>query len=154
MARKSSNEKLNDNKDLPKIIDLAGQPGAVEKWGGKSMVVAPAVEYNEVMAKIPEGKLVTSTEIRQYVAKKHNVELTCPLTAGIFINLCANASYEREDNQIPYWRTLKAKGELNEKYPEGIEGQKIQLELEGHTIIQKGKKYFVKNYEEKLYKLK
>ena len=40
----------------------------------------------------------------------------------------------------PYWRTLKANGELNEKYPNGIEAQKEKLEAEGHTIVQKGRK--------------
>lgn len=46
--------------------------------------------------------------------------------------------------------TLKANGELNEKYPGGIGTQKEKLEEEGHTIIQKGRKkikFFVKNYE-------
>ena len=49
-----------------------------------------------------------------------------------------------------YWRTLKANGELNAKYPNGIEGQKEKLEAEGHTIIQKGRKnirYYVKDYD-------
>jgi hypothetical protein len=50
--------------------------------------------------------------------------------------------------------TLKVKGELNEKYPGGIDGQKLLLEMEGHTVIQKGKRYFVDGYEEKLFDLK
>ena len=52
--------------------------------------------------------------------------------------------------KLPYWRTLKAHGELNAKYPGGIEAQKEKLEAEGHTIIQKGRKnirYYVKDYE-------
>ena len=48
---------------------------------------------------------------------------------------------------------MKKDGELNEKYPEGIDGQKLRLEMEGHTIIQKGKRYFVESYEEKLFEL-
>jgi alkylated DNA nucleotide flippase Atl1 len=72
------------------------------------------------------------------------------LTAGIFANICAHASEERSDNKIPWWRTLKAKGELNEKYPGGIDGQKRMLEMEGHTVNQRGKRYFVAEYEEKI----
>ena len=72
------------------------------------------------------------------------------MTAGIFINICAHASEERSDNKIPWWRTLKAKGELNEKYPGGIDAQKLLLEMEGHTVIQKGKRYFVEDYESRL----
>lgn len=45
---------------------------------------------------------------------------------------------------------MKANGELNPKYPGGVEAQKEKLQAEGHVIIQKGKtniKYFVKDYE-------
>lgn len=51
----------------------------------------------------------------------------------------------------------KANGELNAKYPNGIEAQKEKLEAEGHTIIQKGRKnirYYVKDYENSLFDLK
>lgn len=63
---------------------------------------------------------------------------------------------QRSDDETPYWRTLKANGELNEKYPGGMEAQKEKLEAEGHTIIQKGRKnikYFVKEYENVLFDL-
>ena len=63
--------------------------------------------------------------------------------------IAAWASYQRSEDETPYWRTLKANGELNAKYPGGIEAQKERLEAEGHTIIQKGRtniKYFVKDY--------
>ena len=87
------------------------------------------------------------------MAKKYKTEITCPLTAGIFINICAWASYQREKDKTPYWRTLKANGELNQKYPEGAEKQKELLEKEGHQVITKGSKntkYYVKDYETKL----
>jgi len=70
-----------------------------------------------------------------------------------FINIAAGASYERASNKTPYWRTLKKDGELNGKYPEGVEGQKILLELEGHEVIKKGKRYFVKDFEKKICEL-
>lgn len=54
---------------------------------------------------------------------------------------------------VAYWRTLKKDGELNEKYPDGLDGQKLLLELEGHEILKKGKRYFVKDYQEKLFKI-
>ena len=64
---------------------------------------------------------------------------------------------QRSEDETPYWRTLKANGELNAKYPGGIEAQKEKLEAEGHTIIQKGRtniKYFVKDYESVLFDLR
>jgi len=81
-----------------------------------------------------------------YLAEKHDANFTCPLTAGIFMNITAHASVERKTDETPYWRTLKKDGELNKKYPEGINSQRIHLEMEGHTIIKKGKRYFVKDY--------
>lgn len=53
-------------------------------------------------------------------------------------------------------KSLEANGELNEKYPGGIEKQKSLLEAEGHTIVQKGRKhfkYYVKDYEKQLYSI-
>lgn len=60
------------------------------------------------------------------------------------------------EDEMPYWRTLKANGELNAKYPNGAEAQKEKLEAEGHIIIQKGRKnirYYVKDYEKSLFDL-
>src|SRR5574344_491778 len=148
-SKKDFNAMMNNSKDMPKIVEL-DEEGA-KKWGGRTMVIAPPITYNEVIKKIPKGKLVTTKEIREYVAKKYNTEITCPLTAGIFINICAWARYQR-DNETPYWRVLKTKGELNPKYPEGMQKQKL-IE-EGHTIIQKGKNEIVEDYQSKIYDIK
>ena len=155
MTRKTFNEKLNDSKDMPKIIRVTDEK-SVKRYGGENMLIAPPLEYNEIMSKIPKGKVITITEIREFLAKKHNAEFTCPLTAGIFLSLAAQASEERKDNKIAFWRTLKKDGELNPKYPGGVEYQKEMLEMEGHSFITKGRKnirYFVEDYEDKLFKL-
>ena len=41
---------------------------------------------------------------------------------------------------------------LNPKFPGGVETQKKILEKEGFTILHKGKRYIVKNYENYLMK--
>jgi hypothetical protein len=67
-----------------------------------------------------------------------------------FGSIAAWASYQLSNDETPYWRTLKANGELNEKYPGGVEAQKEKPETEVHTILQKARKnikYFVKDYE-------
>ena len=151
MPKKSFNEKLNDSKDMPKIIDLSDQPEAVARYGGSNMLIAAPLQYNALMANVPEGKIITSDRLRTFLARSENADFTCPLTAGIFISLCAQASVERDDNKIPYWRTLKANGELNEKFPDGIDGQKLRLEAEGHEVVQKGKRWYVKNFADKLW---
>ena len=156
MARKSFNEKLNDSKDMPKIIEITDEK-SIKRYGGTQMLIAPPLEYNEIMSQVPEGKVITITEMREFLARKYGAEFTCPMTAGIFVSLSAQASCEREDDRIPFWRTLKKDGELNAKYPGGIEYQKEMLSREGHTFSTKGRKnirYFVKNYENHLFGLK
>ncbi len=152
MTKKTFNEKLNDSKNMPQLVEIA-DPKSIARFHGTRMLIAPPLSYDAVMKKVPSGKLITADAIRNYLAGKHGADFTCPLTAGIFINIAAAASEERKKDETPYWRTLKKNGELNEKYPGGIDGQKVMLEAEGHTVIQKGRKYFVKDYEQKLAEL-
>ena len=118
--------------------------------------ILPPIDYDKIMKQIPYGKVITVGKIREYFAQKNGADFTEPITAGIFVSIAAWASYQREEENTPYWRTLKANGELNEKYPGGIEAQREMLEREGHTIIQKGRKnikYYVKDYESVLFDL-
>jgi alkylated DNA nucleotide flippase Atl1 len=106
------------------------------------------------MRKVPAGKLTTINDIRAALAEKHKATIGCPMTAGIFAWVAVHAAEEREQNGekdvTPYWRTLKTGGILNEKYPGGVEAQRLRLEREGHTVIKKGKKHVVLNYERSL----
>ncbi len=152
--KKTWREKLQDSKDLPKVVLL--NEDAQKRWKGNTMAIPSPMEVNEIMANIPEGKLITIEEIRKTIARKHGAEIGCPLTCGIFSWIAAHAAAEEaaEGNKfmIPFWRTLKTKGELNPKYPGGIELQKKYLESEGHKVIRKGKKLLVENYENYLIK--
>lgn len=108
------------------------------------------------MKQIPHGKVITVGKIREYFAKLNGADFTEPITAGIFVSIAAWASNQRSEDETPYWRTLKANGELNAKYPGGVEAQKEKLEAEGHIIIQKGRKnirYYVQDYENALFHL-
>ena len=121
------------------------------------MYFAPPIDYDKVMKKVPYGKVITVGEIRKYFAKLICADFTEPIREGIFVSIVAWASYQRSEDETPYWRTLKANGELNPKYPNGIEAQKEKLEAEGHIIIQKVRKnirYYVKDYESSLFDLK
>lgn len=151
---KDFNAMLQDSKDMPKIQIVTDQK-TIERYGGNRMYFAPPVDYDRVMKQVPHGKVMTVGVIREYFAEKNQADFTEPMTAGIFVSIAAQASEQREENKTPYWRTLKTDGELNPKYPGGIEAQKEKLEAEGHTIIQKGRKnirYFVQDYENVLYK--
>ena len=150
MPIRNPNQKLKDSKDMPKV-EVLTDPKAIARYGGPRMLIAPPIEYDKLMKSIPHGRLITTDRLREYLARKHNADFTCPLTCGIFVNVAAHASVERGGiDETPWWRTLKKDGELNEKYPEGLDGQKLRLEMEGHAVIQKGKRCFVKDYEQKL----
>jgi len=153
--KKDFNAMLNDSKDMPKFQTITDEK-SIGKYGGDRMYFAPPIDYDKVMRLVPFGKLLTVGTIREFFAKQNGADFTEPITAGIFVSIAAWASEQREDDKTPFWRTLKANGELNAKYPGGIEAQRKMLEKEGHTIIQKGKKnirYYVKNYEDALFPL-
>lgn len=150
--KKDFNAMLHKKNDMPKT-QIITDAKAIERYGGSRMFFAPAPTYNAIMKEIPNGKLTTVPEIRVYLAKENQADFTEPMTAGIFVSICAWASHQREKDKIPYWRTLKTNGELNPKYPGGIDKQIKKLNAEGREIIKKGRKnirYFVKNYEDSL----
>ncbi len=147
--QKDFNAMLRQSKDMPKVQTLTDE-ASIQKYGGEKMYFAPPAAYDEIMKTIPFGKVVTVGAIREYFARKNHADFTDPITAGIFVSIAAWASEQRDEDKTPYWRTLKAGGELNPKYPGGAEAQRQKLEAEGHQVVEKGrknKKYFVKNYE-------
>ena len=150
--KKSWQEKLADSKGLPKVGRVMGKMRT--KWGTGTMVVPAPLEVDEVMRKVPKGKLLTINEIRQHLAKKHGVTITCPITTGIFAWIAAHAAEEAADSGkkrfTPYWRTLKSGGELNPKYPGGVANLQRHLEAEGHRVVQKGKRFVVEGFEKAL----
>lgn len=153
--KKDFNEMLRRENGMPKI-QIVTDAKTIEKYGGERMFFAPPAAYDQVMKRIPAGKLTTVGEIRRYFAEKNNADFTDPITAGIFVSIAAWASEQRQEDKTPYWRTLKANGELNPKYPGGVEAQKMKLEAEGLTIVARGRtniRYYVKDYEETLFPL-
>ncbi|HIX98835.1 MGMT family protein [Faecalicatena contorta] len=153
--KKDFNAMLHRETDMPKI-QIVTDEATIKKYGGERMYFAPPVTYDEIMKKVPFGKVITVGAVREYLAKKNNADFTDPITAGIFVSIAAWASHQRREDKTPYWRTLKAKGELNAKYPGGVEAQKEKLEAEGHTIIERGRKnirYYVKDYEKFLFEI-
>ena len=137
-AKKSWREKLADSKDLP-----------------KTLVIPAPCEVDALMKQVPKGRLVTLSEIRAALAKKHQVTQACPLTTGIFSWIAAHAAAEAEAAGVrdftPFWRTLKSGGEINPKYPGGAAEAAKRLRAEGHTIIKQGRRLVVSDYEKTLF---
>ena len=154
--KKSWGEKLKDSKDLPKTIPMPEK--LIKSWGKGRMLIPAPMEVDAVMKNIRRGRLITIDRVRDFLANQEGAQTTCPMTTGIFAWMAANAAEEAlETGQkriTPYWRTLKTGGELNPKYPGGVENLKTRLEDEGHTIEQRGKRFFVLDFESKLARLK
>jgi hypothetical protein len=161
--RKTWQEKLKDKPSFPRVLGLEkGFPcyEAVHKMGaevGDEIVLVNPSEVAAIMKQVPRGRLITIVEVCRQIAKNHDVKACCSLTTGIFIMTAANAVEEaREEGKlldIPYWRTLKADGFLNEKYPGGQEAHKRLLEGENLRVIARGKRYQVVDYEKYVMKL-
>lgn len=149
MAKKKTwSEKLADSKDLPKTAKIEGK--MIQRWGEGKFVIPAPLEVDAQMKKVRKGKLTTISAISEKLAQQHGTTIACPITTGIFAWIAAHAAQEAEQSGrkriTPYWRTLKAGGELNPKYPGGIKNLRARLQAEGHKIIKKGKRYFVHNF--------
>jgi len=155
--RKSWREKLADDKGLPKVEKITGKMS--KRWGAGTVVIPAPKEVEELMRKVPKGKVTTINEIRGALAKKHRATIGCPITTGIFAWIAAHAAEEGaaegKKRITPYWRTLRSGGELNEKYPGGVEAQAKRLRNEGLVIAPgKGQKPpTVRDYGKRLAKL-
>lgn len=150
--KKSWQEKLADSKGLPKVcaIDCT----KTKRWGEGTFVIPAPIEVDEIMRRVPKGKLTTIDAIRKELARKHGATIACPITTGIFAWIAAHAADEAATQGrkriTPYWRTLKSDGEVNPKYPGGIAKLKKLLVAEGHSIHQKGKRYLVRDFQSKV----
>ena len=151
-AKKSWAEKLADNKGFPKVCEI--DCTKTKRWGTGTFVIPAPTEVDAIMRQIPKGKLITIDHIRKSLAERHGTTIACPITTGIFAWIAAHAAAEANAQGAgkitPYWRTLKTNGEINPKYPGGISSLKRLLKTEGHKVVQRGKRYFVEDYERRI----
>lgn len=154
-ARRSWNEKLNDSKDLPRVIQIP--PESELRWGRGSMVIPAPMEVDEAIRGVARGKVVTINGLRSLLAARHGTDTACPITTGIFTWIAANASEERTPGgtsrgATPWWRVLKEGGRLNPKLPGGVEEQARRLRAEGFEVspTPRGAALVVVGYKDKL----
>lgn len=139
MPKKTYQEQMRHSYlDHPIIKPIA--PDMVKTWGEGMQVLPSPLEIREVMRTIPSGEVMTAKELCTVLAQKHDVDIACPYTTGILMNIVAHAIEEDENDDTPWWRTLGSKGELKPKYPNAPEEQMALLEAEGFSFEKKGKK--------------
>ncbi len=151
--KKTWREKLADDKGFPKVCPIDAKKS--KRWGTGTFVIPAPLEVDGLMRRVPKGRLMTIAELRNALARRHGATIACPITTGIFAWIAAHAAVEAEaegrKQTTAYWRTLKSNGELNPKYPGGIAGLKRKLSGEGHRIVQKGKRFFVADFEKAIW---
>ncbi|MFN0052848.1 MAG: hypothetical protein ACKV0T_11705 [Planctomycetales bacterium] len=153
--RRSWREKLADDKDLPKVVKIT--PAMAHRFGTGTVAIPAPREVDAIMRQVPRGRLITINLIRERIAQAQGATIGCPMTTGIFAWIAAHAAEEARQAGVsritPWWRTLKNGGELNPKYPGGIDQARQFLEAEGHRIVVKGQRVFVDGYERRLVNL-
>jgi len=152
--RKTWEEKLNDAKDLPKVVPLKGK--AKLRWKAETIAIPSPREIFSLIQRVPAGKVATMKDLQDEVAKRHAAEMGCPITTGIFTWIAANASEELEAKRggagAPYWRILKTDGSLNPKFPGGVRRQAKRLASEGIASEKRGVKTRVVAMEDHCYR--
>lgn len=136
-GRRSWQQKLEDDKDLPRTIELDAV--AAKRWGGRTMVIARPRDVDAVIRRIRKGQTATINELRKQLAARFGTETACPITTGIFSWIAANAAVEREEagakRVTPWWRVLKEGLKLNPRFPGGTAEHRRRLVAEGHRVV-------------------
>ncbi len=156
-SKKSWKTKFEEtcSQGFPKVIRITKEQSGM--WGtkeGDTIAIPSPMDILEIIRTIPRGYVTTVNLIREVLSRKYGVSLTCPITTGIFLMIVANMAEEEsagKESSIPYWRLLKSRGEINPKYPGGIEKNVELLKMEGHEFIFRKNNVIVKDWDKKLW---
>jgi len=139
-TKKTWREKVNEIEEKIHQITPEWEP----RYGKGKLLIPRAVDIERLIRNTKSGQLLTNNSIRAKLAKEKNVNVTDPMTTGIFLRIIAEAAEEERTSKsakvTPYWRVLKPDGSINIKLPGGATNQVALLKAEGHQIESKGKK--------------
>jgi hypothetical protein len=144
--------------EKPQDPRLVAVPAKMSRLGIGMMLIPTPKLVDELIRKIPKGKLATVSELRRKLAADFKVNVTCPLTTGIFVRIAAEAAEEdREQGRkriTPYWRVVKDDGSFNPKFPGGVAQQTRKLRAEGCEVSTSTKPPRLRNFEDRLIRFK
>lgn len=118
MTRKTWTEKLassGTHEVKPAPMDIAGMKK------GEIMLVPTAALVDAFIRTIPEGTSMDVKTMRRELARRHEAEVTCPITTGFHLRTVAEAACEALDRSAnisevtPFWRVLDAKTPTTKK---------------------------------------
>ena len=70
----------------PKLVTI---PPKMSRFGEGTMLIPTPKLVDDLIRKIPKGKLATVSELRRKLASDFKADVTCPLTTGIFVRIAA-----------------------------------------------------------------
>ncbi len=153
-SRTSWREKFERPQE-PRVVKI---PPKMARSGAQTMLIPTPKLLDELIRKVPKGRLVTVGELRRKLAADFSVDVACPLTTGIFIRIVAEATEEERANGrkrlTPYWRIVKDDGSLNPKFPGGVDQQADNLRAENFAVDPSGAKPpKVRDFEPRMHRL-
>lgn len=119
---KSWSEKLHNSKSpeiAPSVRIVDGRPV------GTAMLIPTPSQVKEYIEQIPKGQTRSMKALRADLAAANGAEITCPLCAGIFVRIVAEAALEESRNGkslesvTPFWRVLEPDSPAAKKIPDG-----------------------------------
>jgi hypothetical protein len=107
---------------------------------GATMLVATPEIVDHYIKQIPAGHEGSLQQMRKDLAGEYHADYCCPLTAGIFLRIVAEAAYEDytagEPAQkiTPFWRVINSKSPVCKKLSFGTDFIQQQRAKEGLTF--------------------
>jgi alkylated DNA nucleotide flippase Atl1 len=132
------------------IVQIAPQ---LERFFGTSgrMLKPCAATVAALVSQIPSGQVATTDALRHKLADQFGVEVACPYDTKMALLEISNDSSLNQGLNVPYWRVVKANGELMPKFAGGLEVQTALLRAEGFVVDDSGKKPRIKPFKDKLF---
>lgn len=134
MAKKTWQEKFDAGvAPQVKVVDkkFADMPK------GTVMLIATPKIIDAYVREIPEGVEVNWATLRNDLAAEFDAEMTCPVTASIFLRIAAELALEKYEQGkplediLPFWRVINAKMPIAKKLSCGVDFINTQREKEG-----------------------
>ncbi|WP_202903829.1 hypothetical protein [Neotamlana nanhaiensis] len=115
MAKKTWIEKRDAKKEY--VVKTIDKKFADIPEGNRMLIATPQI-IDDYVSNIPFGETCELITMRTDLAATYNADKTCPVTAGIFLRIVAEAAYEELEQNTPieqitpFWRIVNPNSKL------------------------------------------
>ncbi len=100
------------------VVQVLEKPFGGSPAGARMLIATPNI-VKDYIERIPHGSSKSIPEMRNELAKRFEADMTCPLTAGIFTRIVAEAALDDmkggKRDVTPFWRLIDPKTPLAKK---------------------------------------